>query len=154
MNQLKQFLIILFTFSSLLSCNSTKKSTNAALSSANTNAELTETYWKLTELMGEPIVHATGTETEMHLVFKKEGNMVNGNAGCNSFRGTYTLLKGSRLSFSQLAGTRMACINTEKEAAFMELLQKVDNYTIQGKILSLNKARMATLAKFEAVYLK
>ena len=154
MNQLKQFLIILFTFSSLLSCNSTKKSTTSALSSGNTNAELTETYWKLTELMGMPIEHGTGTETEMHLVLKKEVDMVNGNAGCNSFRGTYTLLEGRRLRFSQLAGTRKACINMEKEAAFMELLQKVDNYTIQGKILCLNKGRMATLAKFEAVYLK
>jgi heat shock protein HslJ len=42
----------------------------------------------------------------------------------------------------------------EKEATFMEALQKADNYSIQGKILSLNKARMAPLAKFEAVYLK
>jgi hypothetical protein len=42
----------------------------------------------------------------------------------------------------------------EKEVAFMEVLQKADNYAIQGKTLSLNKARMAPLAKFEAVYVK
>ena len=95
------------------------------MSSANTNTQLTETYWKLTELMGEPIVQATGTKTEMHLVLKKEGNLVYGNGGCNSFRGSYTLLEGNRLSFSQLAGTLMACINMEKETAFMEVLQKI-----------------------------
>lgn len=154
MNQLKQCLIILFTFLSLLSCNSTKKSTNTAMSSANTNAELVETYWKLTELMGEPIVMATGAKTEMHLLLKKEGNLVNGNGGCNSFRGSYTVLESNRLSFSQLVGTRMACIDMEKETTFMEVLQKADNYALQGKILSLNKGRMAPLAKFEAVYMK
>ena len=154
MSQLKQFLIILFAFSILLSCNSTKKSTDTGISSANPNAELTETYWKLTELMGEPIVMTPGTKTEMRMILKKEGNQVSGNGGCNSFRGSYTLLEGSRLSFSPLVSTRMACDNMEKETTFMELLQKADNYTIQGNVLNLNKGRMAPLAKFEAVYLK
>ena len=154
MNQIKQFLIILFTFSSILSCNSTKKSTNNDMSSANPNSELTETYWKLTELMGTPVVMETGTKTEMHMILKKQDNQVLGNGGCNSFRGSYTLLEGNRLSFSQLVGTKMACINMEKELTFMEVLQKADNYSIQGKILSINKGRMAPLAKFEAVYMK
>jgi heat shock protein HslJ len=90
----------------------------------------------------------------MRMILKKEGNQVSGNGGCNSFRGSYTLLEGNRLSFSQLVSTKMACINMEKEGTFMEVLQKADNYSIQGKILSLNKSRMAPLAKFEAVYLK
>ncbi len=154
MNQLKLFLIILFIFSSLLSCNSTKKSTNTGISSANTNSELIETYWKLTELIGEPIVMTTGTNTEMRMILKKEGNQVSGNGGCNSFIGSYTLLEGNRLSFSQLVSTKMACINMEKEGTFMEVLQKADNYSIEGKVLSLNRSKMAPLAKFEAIYMK
>ena len=154
MNQLKQFVIILLAFSSFLSCNSTKKSTNTSMSSDNPNSELIETYWKLTELMGEPFVMPKGAKTEIHLVLKKQDNLVNGNGGCNSFRGSYNLMEGNRISFSQLAGTKMACIDMEKETIFMEALQKADNYAIQGKILSLNKGRMAPLAKFEAVYLK
>jgi heat shock protein HslJ len=154
MSQLKPFLIILFTFSSLLSCNSTKKSMDTGISSANPNAELTETYWKLTELMGAPIFMTPGTKTEMRMILKKEGNQVSGNGGCNNFRGSYTLLEGNRLSFSPLVSTRMACGNMEKETIFTELLQKADNYSIKGNVLSLNKGRMAPLAKFEAVYLK
>ena len=154
MNQSKQFLIILFAFSIVLGCNTTKKSTNSGMSSDNPNSELIETYWKLTELMGEPIVMTPGTKKEMHMVIKKQDNLVNGNGGCNSFRGSYIVLEGNRISFSQLAGTKMACIDMEKETTFMEALQKADNYAIQGKILSLNKGRMAPLAKFEAVYLK
>jgi hypothetical protein len=33
----------------------------------------------------------------------------------------------------------------------LDVLKMVDNYTIQGKQLSLNKAKMAPLARFEAV---
>ena len=154
MNQSKQFLIILFALSSFLSCNTTKKSTNSGMSSDKPNADLIETYWKLTELMGEPIVITPGAKKEMHMVIKKQDNLVNGNGGCNSFTGSYTVLEGNRISFSKLAGTKMACIDMEKETTFMEALQKADNYAIQGKILSLNKGRMAPLAKFEAIYLK
>jgi heat shock protein HslJ len=156
MNQSKLFLIILVAFSSFLGCNTTKKSTNSGISSdnPNPNSDLIETYWKLTELMGEPITMTPGTKKEMHMVIKKQDNLVNGNSGCNSFTGSYILLEGNRISFSKLAGTKMACIDMEKETTFMEALQKADNYAIQGKILSLNKGRMAPLAKFEAVYLK
>jgi heat shock protein HslJ len=154
MNQFKQFVIILLALSSFLSCNTTKKSTNSGMSSDKPNADLIETYWKLTELMGEPIVITPGAKKEMHMVIKKQDNLVNGNGGCNSFTGSYTVLEGNRISFSKLAGTKMACIDMEKETTFMEALQKADNYAIQGKILSLNKGRMAPLAKFEAVYLK
>jgi len=154
MNQSKLFLIILVAFLSFLSCNTTKKATNSGMSSDNPNSDLIETYWKLTELMGEPIAMTPDTKKEMHMVIKKQENLVNGNSGCNSFRGSYIVLEGNRISFSQLISTKMACIDMEKETTFMEALQKVDNYAIQGKILSLNKGRMAPLAKFEAVYLK
>ena len=45
-------------------------------------------------------------------------------------------------------------INLETEDRFLSVLDKVDNYTIQNDTLSLNKSKMATLAKFIAVYLK
>ncbi|WP_374030704.1 META domain-containing protein [Bdellovibrio bacteriovorus] len=37
------------------------------------------------------------------------------------------------------------------EDNFAEVLQGVDNYTVDGDNLSLNKARMAPLARFKAV---
>jgi heat shock protein HslJ len=43
-------------------------------------------------------------------------------------------------------------MNTEKE--LMEVFEKTDNYAIEGNILSLNKAKMAPLAKFEAVLMQ
>ncbi len=119
-----------------------------------TNTSLTGTYWKLTELMGQPIVNTDDTLKEMHIILKSEGNQINGHGGCNSFMGGYTLLVGNRISFTQLANTMMACSNMDKEKEFMDQLQKVDNYAITGNKLSLHKARMAPLARFEAVYMK
>ena len=41
----------------------------------------------------------------------------------------------------------------EVEQAFYEALGTADNYSIAGDHLTLNRARMAPLARLEAVYL-
>jgi len=40
------------------------------------------------------------------------------------------------------------------EKAFLDVLSAVDNYSLNGGHLTLNRARMAPLARFEAVYLR
>lgn len=45
----------------------------------------------------------------------------------------------------------MACVDMATEQEFKKILEIVDNYTINDKKLSLNKARMAPLAIFEVV---
>ena len=45
--------------------------------------------------------------------------------------------------------TMRACPEMESEQTFMSVLQQADNYTIADGILSLNRARMAPLARFE-----
>ena len=45
----------------------------------------------------------------------------------------------------------MACPNMEDESAFINAVESADNYTINGNILQLNKAKMAPLLTFEAV---
>jgi heat shock protein HslJ len=151
--KLKKVFILLVACIALLSCVSTKKST-PVITPTDMNNSLTETYWRLTALVGQPIVYADGEKKEMHIILKKEGNRVTGNGGCNSFTGSYMVQAGNRISFSQLASTLMACANMVKEKEFLDMLPTVDNYAIKGNILSLNKAKMAPLAKFEAVYLK
>jgi heat shock protein HslJ len=47
--------------------------------------------------------------------------------------------------------TMMACENMDVESGLNKALVAADNYTIKGDILSLNKARMAPLARFQAV---
>lgn len=45
----------------------------------------------------------------------------------------------------------MACIDMEVENQFMAVLEKANNYSLNGNTMTLNKAKMAPLAIFEAV---
>jgi len=54
-----------------------------------------------------------------------------------------------RISIGKVAMTQMACMDMKTAASVTEVLEKIDNYTLVGGVLNLNKARMATLAKFE-----
>ena len=114
---------------------------------------VTEKYWKLVELNGRPV---PALEREPHLILKAEGGRVNGFGGCNSFTGTYELNEAaSRIRFGKLAATMMACASgMEVEEAFHQVLRSVDNYSLNGDRLTLNRARMAPLARFGAVYLR
>jgi len=120
---------------------------------AKVDTDLVEKYWKLTELFGQPVNTPEGGK-EAHMILKVEENRVNGNAGCNSFNGTYTLKPGNRISFSKMVSTLMMCTNMETETKFHQVLETADNYVVNKDTLVLNKARMAPLARFEAVYLR
>jgi heat shock protein HslJ len=150
---MKPILILFFAVCFFYSCSSTKQGNNTTVTT-ETNPSLTETTWRLTELMGQPVTTPAG-EKGMFFILKKDGNKVNGFGGCNTFNGSYTLEEAAlRITFSQMVSTLMACESMEKENGFMDVFTKADNYTILGKVLSLNKARMAPLARFEAVVMK
>lgn len=106
---------------------------------------ITDTYWKLVELGGRELKEYQGKEA--HFILKEEGRRVAGNGGCNAFTGTYDLQEGNRLRFSGMASTKMACLHSNPEDEFLEVLSTTDNYSLKGDTLSLNKARMAPLAR-------
>ena len=125
---------------------------NSQNAPAEVNNPLVEKYWKLVELMGEPVA-AGESGKEPFLILKAHENRANGNFGCNTFVGSYELGVENRIKFSQLASTMMMCPNMEIEGKFSEVLKMTDSYYIDGDNLTLNRARMAPLAKFVAVYL-
>lgn len=45
----------------------------------------------------------------------------------------------------------MACPDMQTEQEFSKVLEMEDYYSLNGKIMTLNKARMAPLAKFESM---
>lgn len=114
---------------------------------------ITEKYWKLVELNGQPV---PTLQREPHLILKAEGARVNGFGGCNSFTGSYKINEAAaRISFEQIASTMMACPSgMDVERAFHDALRSADNYSFSEDRLTLNRARMAPLARFEAVYLR
>lgn len=114
-------------------------------------AGLTDTRWQLVELMGDPVEAGTG-ERAPFLELNGEEGRAYGFAGCNRFSGGYELDPATgRLSFSQMASTMMACPDMETETAFLEMLDRVDNFSLGEQGLTLNRARMAPLARFVAV---
>ncbi len=115
---------------------------------------ITEKYWKLIELNGKDFVLTGQKKKEPHFILKAQDNRVTGFAGCNSFNGAYELSAGNRIRFSKIITTLMACMDAGYEKDFVRVFDMADNYTLKGDTLSLNRARMAPLAKFAAVYLR
>ena len=105
--------------------------------------------WRLVELRGEPINFPEGAR-EAFISFREDGS-VNGSFGCNSFFGTYELEQGDRIQFSQMGSTQMMCIDMTIEDQFKEILEMADNYNLSEDKLVLNRARMAPLARFQAI---
>ena len=117
------------------------------------DASLTNTYWKLIELNGQPV--ALGARNrELHMVLTTEDDRIHGFSGCNSFMGNYK--RGDdQLRFEPLASTRMACITgMEQEKRFLDALGSAVRYTLSGESLSLFGPQDHIILRFESVYLK
>ncbi len=116
-------------------------------------ATLTNTHWQLVELMGKPI---SGLPKMPNITLNENEKRYHGTGGCNHIGGSYELSDLNGIRFTEGMSTMMACMGggMEVEQQFMDMLGRVDNYIINGQILQLNRAKMAPLAKFEAVYLQ
>ena len=154
---LRTLFIICCTAVFLLACNSQKQSTEPVvtdliLGKTDTANLLTGKKWILKELNGV-LITDTSTNPDkkpIYLEFKDSAKTINGFGGCNGYGGNYELKEGSRIQFSQVVSTMMACENTETEVQLFKVFETADNYFCDGKKLQLNKAKMAPLAVFEA----
>ena len=118
------------------------------------DAELVNSYWKLSELNGKPAKLGVGNK-EVHMVLTIEKNRVRGFSGCNRFSGSYAEKKDGGLHFGPMAATMMACVEgMEQEQVFLKALGKTTRYTVSGDNLKLYSADDQVLLRFKAVYLK
>ncbi len=144
-----------------MSCNDSKKSNTEDVdvnTEVTTNNETTldnnvyieDNKWVITKLEGDLIVDKQNNNQEIYFILDSKTNRISGNSGCNTFMGTYKLEEGNRISFLQMAATRMACPDTlEIESKVLSVFETADNYTIEDGKLSLNKAKRAPLAVFK-----
>ncbi|MBX3241723.1 MAG: META domain-containing protein [Chitinophagaceae bacterium] len=114
---------------------------------------LLEKYWKLTEVFGNPVTTPEG-QREAYVIFKSFDNRYQGNGGCNGYSGAYELLPNGRIKLNPAISTQMACAGLDTEVKLYEVFSKADTYIVTGDTLVLTKARMAPMARFEAVYLR
>ncbi|MGL6127653.1 heat-shock protein [Chryseobacterium artocarpi] len=110
--------------------------------------DITGKTWKLTELNGQPI-QLKNQKNNPYFKLNMEGMRYEGHAGCNGLGGTFEIKPDvMRIKFNQGMSTMMACEDLDIENQFTKAILAADNYSVNGNTLTLNKARMAPLAKF------
>lgn len=98
-----------------------------------TKATFENTQWALIELNTQAITF----ENKPYLVFAPKSMVVNGFGGCNQLAGSYEF-SGQKLKLNNIAATRMFCQETmQTEVAFIQSLQQVNQYLIEGHELLL-----------------
>lgn len=113
------------------------------------SSRLENTYWKLTQL-GNTKITAASQQQAAHLILYSQTHRVSGSGGCNRVTGTYQV-NGEQLTFSQMAGTMMACIaGMDTENAFLQALGRVNQWKITGQYLDLLDADGKVVARLEA----
>ncbi|HEY7288526.1 MAG TPA: META domain-containing protein [Vicinamibacterales bacterium] len=119
-----------------------------AMAQSGAGPPLEGTYWKAVELAGAPTPVQDPTR-EAHLEFHADGR-VSGSDGCNRLAGTFQR-NGDRLTFGQMIGTQMACIDPSgNEAPFREALRVAGRLRLAGDRLELMDANGTRVAGFIA----
>lgn len=122
----------------------------AARAEPYASSALTQTYWRLMTLNGQP-ARAFPNQAEPHLILRDDGQAT-GSDGCNNFFMQWTG-SGSSLNFQPGGTTLMLCPQGgEQAAAFKEALIGVDAWSISGSVLELSR-QGKPVASFEAVAL-
>jgi heat shock protein HslJ len=130
---MKNLCIIFIISLLLLHCRPSEK----RMSTAN----LENTYWKLSEMNGKPVVTPEDSR-EVHIVLTKEGTetRLKGFAGCNNMGGSYSL-SGNTIKFTVIS-TKMLCPDSmETENFLFSVLEK--QITIRSKVKLSNSMREA-----------
>ena len=84
---------------------------------------------------------------QIFIQFNEAEHRVNGRGGCNRFFGNYEM-ESSRLKFSPMGATRMACPDLQTETEFFQMLDGVDGYSIKDNKLSfLSKNKVVAVFK-------
>lgn len=104
--------------------------------------------WQLVEIYGK----AVETDPDnYYIIFHSDNRRVEAKANCNMISVDYRIKNEYRVIFGQGLTTLMACPDQNLEKELLEVLSEADNLSTDGETLSLNKARMAPLARFELV---
>ncbi|MCB0086132.1 MAG: META domain-containing protein, partial [Caldilineaceae bacterium] len=99
---------------------------------------LASTSWQLTGLGTTDTQTPLVADSTVTLEFGTNGQ-VGGNAGCNSFGGSYTV-DGETIMFSELISTLMACADNnvmEQEQQYLAALNSADRFAVNGDQLTI-----------------
>ena len=151
----KQFLLALILFTILLTSCSVFRSKDKSITQKGDNKtknelslqklDIFQTEWELIR-MGASKPKLTGTDNKVSILFSKDNSHFAGFSGCNRYSGKYEIKKGNLL-FDNIVSTKMACPETDMsfETNYLNALNKVDNFAINGDTLFLKNNGRAVL---------
>jgi heat shock protein HslJ len=105
--------------------------------------------WEVDSVVGQPLSQNTISPT---LSIQLSEMTVNGNGGCNSYRGTIATLGLETISFAELLNTLRICKDQAMEDAFLKALGQTAGYTVAENKMSLfdeNKELQLVFNKME-----
>ena len=124
-----KYIIIFFSLLALQTCKNTKANHDKPqMKSQQINLE---GAWHVISLQGIDSISKKPT-----LIFNTENNTISGNAGCNSYGGSF-IIDGNKITIKKGFSTKMYCSNMNIENAFFENLKKITTYTIENDTLLL-----------------
>lgn len=94
--------------------------------------ELIGPKWRMTELLSKKVEK----KPEPYYMNFEQENQFTAYAGCNSYAGSYKV-KGSKITFNDVMGTKKACDDMKEETYLNEVLRTVDAYKIVDGELQL-----------------
>jgi copper homeostasis protein (lipoprotein) len=112
------------------------------------NAQVEDKRWKLVELNGNAV---KGSAETHYVIFHSKDGTLEAKADCNQLNNKYIIKNQTQLQVTAGISTMMACPDNNIEQEFLKTLLNADNLSVNGNNLSLNKGRMAPLARFELV---
>lgn len=150
----------IFTISILVLMSCQPKSTNESGETTpattaqplqqNSGAEIENIRWKLIEVNGQPVTNPPANQKEAFIQLQSSDKRLTGNGSCNTLVGAYELSDGNGIKFSKVASTMMGCPDMTLERELGSKLESMDNYSINGNQMTLQKAKMAPTFRFEA----
>lgn len=113
------------------------------------NTLVEDKKWQLIELNGKEV---KDSDSENYfIIFNSKDRRAQAKANCNVLLYSYKIKNELQIKLEQGMTTLMACPEGNIEDEYREVLNTVDNLSTDGETLTLNKARMAPLAKFKIV---
>ena len=122
--------------------------------SAKENVSLTGVKWIAESLNGKELKFKEAG-SEVFITLEAGNKKIFGKAGCNRFFGVYEQ-NDSRLTFSGMGATRMACPDMDIETAFFKVLEDTRSFVIKknkltlkddGNVIAVFKAQQETEAE-------
>lgn len=84
------------------------------------------------------------------VIFGGDGT-INGNVGCNSFKGTYAI-DGAKITFESIEAMKLNCppdVIMEQEQAILQILNGSANFNVEGRYLTITNSDQMLVMEFD-----